>query len=642
MNQNLFKKIKIPMLHHLFVFMNILAIALLIFTVLQNSWISDDAKIMFRQVWNMLSGDGITFNFEQRVQAFTHPLWFWTIAFFGFLTKELFLTTIIVSIALTVLSVIILVRIEILSFKNHRYLIPTILLLPFSWAFIDYSTSGLENALSYFLVSLLLYFLAFDDFRNSLQKLFLVLSLLFLNRHDYAVLFLPLATYFIWCSGNFRNLIRVVWPGVLLIVLWLMFATFYFGFPLPNTFYAKLNTGYPPDEVMIRGWEYLISMKQDLNSIFIIFVALLLSIFSRKISLICLSIGQIIYVYYVYQAGGDFMLGRFFAILVFLSTGQIILSLASFKKLNVIVKSSILIGMFLTILFIGSFQRYPFFLAVDNYTSRGHFYGTPYFNFHIVDEKMYYYNYYGLLSPLRVSWPIIKQQSEKHPSKYLAICGGIGLASISDPSYYYVDECGLTDPFISRIPAIHSEIWRIGHHFRKIPTNYGEYLIGNVDETLDEKVNPLLKDISLISSGSLANIERLQAIWRVNAGYYSEVDFSNYIDRNIWVPKTTKEQVFKIDNWDHTLFNLRFNGVISIQSKNLTLASVIILLLNLENEYELYVNDRYVQNIVQKHGNVDTAIHLPAPTYIKSIKIKAVNSEYLDMPVTSIHKLAIR
>ena len=54
----------------------ILFAILFIYTILIMAWVSDDSQITLRQVWNFITGHGITFNFEERVQAFTHPLWF--------------------------------------------------------------------------------------------------------------------------------------------------------------------------------------------------------------------------------------------------------------------------------------------------------------------------------------------------------------------------------------------------------------------------------------------------------------------------------------------------------------------------------------------------------------------------------------
>ena len=187
----------------------------------------------------------------------------------------------------------------------------------FSWSFIDYSTSGLENALSYFLVSILLYYLVLGKLQQDIQKIYIILALLLLNRLDYSILFLPLALNLFWKCHSIKRILHAVWPGSLILIAWLFFATIYFGTPLPNTFYAKLSAGYPTNEMLIRGWNYLLSMTDDFTSIVVIVTSITLSIFSRNSILISLSLGQILYLSYIVQAGGDFMLGRHFAILVF-------------------------------------------------------------------------------------------------------------------------------------------------------------------------------------------------------------------------------------------------------------------------------------------------------------------------------------
>src|SRR3972149_4054050 len=44
--------------------------------VIETAWISDDAFITFRSMENFLHGYGPVFNIGERVQTFTHPLWF--------------------------------------------------------------------------------------------------------------------------------------------------------------------------------------------------------------------------------------------------------------------------------------------------------------------------------------------------------------------------------------------------------------------------------------------------------------------------------------------------------------------------------------------------------------------------------------
>ena len=84
----------------------------LLYVAVATAWVGDDAQITFRQVWNFIHGDGITFNYGQRVQAFTHPAWFFILSGVVFVTRELFLTTIVISIALSVAAVVLLLAAE--------------------------------------------------------------------------------------------------------------------------------------------------------------------------------------------------------------------------------------------------------------------------------------------------------------------------------------------------------------------------------------------------------------------------------------------------------------------------------------------------------------------------------------------------
>ena len=134
------------------------------------------------------------------------------------------------------------------------------------------------------------------------------------------------------------------------------------------------------NEMLIRGWNYLLSMTDDFTSIVVIVTSITLSIFSRNSILISLSLGQILYLSYIVQAGGDFMLGRHFAVLVFLSVGQMIISLSHNQKLEYISKNILLSCLTACLVFLGAIVGYPFLSSID-YESRRPFVGIPRFKF---------------------------------------------------------------------------------------------------------------------------------------------------------------------------------------------------------------------------------------------------------------------
>lgn len=75
----------------------VVAYAVLAIVLLTNAWILDDAYITFRTVDNLVHGLGLTWNVEERVQAFTHPLWMFVVSLCYLATHELFFTVILLS-----------------------------------------------------------------------------------------------------------------------------------------------------------------------------------------------------------------------------------------------------------------------------------------------------------------------------------------------------------------------------------------------------------------------------------------------------------------------------------------------------------------------------------------------------------------
>ena len=47
--------------------------------------------------------------------------------------------------------------------------------------------------------------------------------------------------------------------GLLPFILWEVFATWYYGFPFPNTAYVKLGTAIPVREYLVRGIQYFLT-----------------------------------------------------------------------------------------------------------------------------------------------------------------------------------------------------------------------------------------------------------------------------------------------------------------------------------------------------------------------------------------------
>ena len=147
----------------------ILCTVLFLIFAVNVSWVSDDALITMRHVLNFINGYGPVFNVGERVQAYTHPLWFLLISLFSCFFNYVYVTFGL-SFLFSFLSVYVLFKfIKNVSVSNINFkLTVACLLVIFSKAFIDFSSSGLENPLSHFL--LLLFFALYFSFYAELQK----------------------------------------------------------------------------------------------------------------------------------------------------------------------------------------------------------------------------------------------------------------------------------------------------------------------------------------------------------------------------------------------------------------------------------------------------------------------------------------
>lgn len=251
--------------------------------ILRTAWISDDAAITLRTVLNFAHGNGLVFNAGERVQAYTHTLWFFVLSGFYLIFSNIFISTFIASISSSLLAYYFLIRYLAKDFHTKVFLL---LLIILSQALIDYSTSGLENPLSFLLTAIFAWY--FDKEKNLLGLTFLM-SLIFLNRPDSILLVLPLylfSLYYKYNTISIKKIIFLIILGGLPVLAWLGFSLFYYGLYFPNTAYAKLNTNISQLEFIAQGIYYFIdSLKYDpLTLIVIIFVIINSAIFYKQAS----------------------------------------------------------------------------------------------------------------------------------------------------------------------------------------------------------------------------------------------------------------------------------------------------------------------------------------------------------------------
>lgn len=484
--------------------------------VVRSAWIHDDAYITFRTVDNFTHGYGLRWNTVERVQTYTHPLWMLVVSACYVVTQEVFFTVIAVSIALSVATVLLI------AFGAARSPAAGCLgvaVLTLSKAFVDYSTSGLENPLSHLVFAAFLVLFFRRDM--SLTTLYLLASLAALgavNRIDTALLYLPVLAFALFTVGRARGL-AVIAAGFMPLVLWESFSLFYYGFLFPNTAYAKLfAAGVTGSELARHGWYYLQnSASIDPLTLLTIGAGVAAGLSSRDRRQAAVCGGIVAYLAYIVYIGGDFVTGRFLTAPLL---GAVVL-LSRWQPLSravVVVASGV-------VLVVGLTSSEPPPLSTSAAGSEGKILMDAH---GIADERAYYYPYSGLLRALQgvtvASHPwALEGLDARRRQVPLALRGDIGYFGFyAGPQVHIVDVWGLADPLIARLPARTDVPWRVGHFTRTIPMGYPETLTTGRNQIADRDIAALYDRLALMTRGPLLDPDRLVAIWTTNAGTWGD------------------------------------------------------------------------------------------------------------------------
>lgn len=251
-------------------------------------FIQDDAYTSFRYAKNFAEGNELVFNPGERVEGYTNFLWVMILGLFYFLDHNHILTLDLESISqfLSILfSVSALVLTYFLSraiFKRddiQKSLIENIIdemlhltpafLLSISTPLIYWGVSAMETTLfvSLTLLSILIYLQ--NECKNHPSLSFVIVSVLnSLLRPEGMIVFILILlhkifyNYLLHQEKRFLSRIRAVIDKTLIkeillfslpLLIYICFRMIYYGYPLPNTFYAKTDFSF---EFIIRGMRY--------------------------------------------------------------------------------------------------------------------------------------------------------------------------------------------------------------------------------------------------------------------------------------------------------------------------------------------------------------------------------------------------
>lgn len=423
------------------------------FLILRNTWVSEDAFITMRHVENFISGYGPVFNVEERVEGYTHALWFYIVSFLRFLGLSPKGAVVIPGLLFSSLSLYLLFfKVGFSPHSDRPPLNPAAAVLIGTSAFIDFGTSGLETSLSYFL--LMIYGLMIATGRWIKQPLLmgLVMVLLILTRPDFGVFFILILLFYL--VKLFKKQIKA---GAFLLYLacplfllggYQVFRMGYYAAVFPNPVLTKSAFG----SYFAQGIRYLLDFSWGsafLPAVLIAVTGVAINIGHEGLKRRLMVFGSgMLHGFFVIRGGGDFMHGRFLLPAFILMAVSVSGAFDRFLKNRRWYPAAALTAALL--LFGISSIWTPVQQKGDN------------FHFGISDERSFYYE--GEVIPLKylfqdtviIMWKNIglnyRHLSERTRLKISTAYKNVGFTGFySGPRVFLIDRLGLTDPVVARI-----------------------------------------------------------------------------------------------------------------------------------------------------------------------------------------------
>jgi arabinofuranosyltransferase len=232
----------------------------------------DDAFISYRYAWNLVHGNGLVYNPGTPVEGYTNFLW--TILMSVALVFDLEPTTLALAlnIALTIgiagLTYYLGIRLGIPQGRSEIYALGAAILLVFDRAIVTYGPrgSGMESIFFAFLV-LLAFAILWTDHSHKGERALLrwrvlggvVLALAALTRPEGVMVAAVLLLARAWQDRRagrrqWKSLAVSILSFAAIVVPYQAWRITFYGYPLPNTFYAKTGT---TTALIGRGLEYV-------------------------------------------------------------------------------------------------------------------------------------------------------------------------------------------------------------------------------------------------------------------------------------------------------------------------------------------------------------------------------------------------
>lgn len=526
----------------------IICISCFMYVTIVWAWCSDDAYHAYTMSKNLINGQGFTPTVGKRVNVSTCPLWTIIVTLVMWVCPDEYYTGLVLNLFFSWSAFIALIFYvyqgnhegkKIYSYRDQfaktAYLVLATSIMCMSKSFISYTSSGLENSLLFFLSTIfIIYFFnvtSKDHFvRNKgILPLAFIEGLIIFARMDMGLVFIPMCLYAGLCTP-FKSIkqyllcclkrLAIAIVGIAPFIIWELFSLIYYGSLVPNTALAKLNTGFPKYQYYERGiayyvvtfeWDCLVLLLPIFYCLISFCVCLISSARKKMYPHVFMSVGILLYMGYIVSIGGDFMKGRHFTVLFWISIVSLAILFCSIMKNSNMFFGTIAI-MAVLLLTIGYWSLIDNKIITNPAGKCANDIQWVY-----TDERDVYFAYTGLPNVVANGKNLIWD------------CQHRGIQWYHGVDWY---EERLYDPLLSRLPAYDDDDkWVVGHMSRVFPEGYQETLDTGVNCIENKSLHVYYDYIYEVISGDIWSIQRLKTVLHLNLGDYDYL-IEEYIQAN--------------------------------------------------------------------------------------------------------------
>jgi len=288
----------------------VLFFAFFLSVVGRTAWVSDDAYIDARTAVNAASGEGLRWNVDERVETFTDPAWVLLLSAASVFVRDPYVALLLLDVTLAAAAVALIVM---GLAADAAAAVLALSLLTFSKAFVEYATSGLSVALVYLLIAMFwtLYWRMRD--RPARTRVLTTIAAICMLADAKAVLLLMPALLVV-LRRRLAYRVADVAPAIAVLAGWALFATLYFGSPVPAPVMAAWTAHWQLSARAGQGLVYLLdAVDRDPLTVLAIACAIALLCLRQLTNVRVVAAGVLVYFTAVVLAGGDWLSGRAFA-----------------------------------------------------------------------------------------------------------------------------------------------------------------------------------------------------------------------------------------------------------------------------------------------------------------------------------------